>query len=74
MERGAVSTWEAMENLWQHCLYNLLQVNPGNHPLLIAEAVNNPKSHKEKMVEIFFEVFQVPSFFTGYCPVYSLAA
>merc|ERR1719281_1410725 len=38
-----------------------LKVNPADHPVLLTEKPYNPKVSRERMVEIMFETFGVPS-------------
>merc|ERR1712070_827895 len=45
----------------EHTFDEVLQVNPAEHPVLLTEPPYNPKVTRERMVEIMFETFGVPS-------------
>mmetsp|Transcript_46677 Transcript_46677/g.108783 ORF Transcript_46677/g.108783 Transcript_46677/m.108783 type:complete len:402 (-) Transcript_46677:128-1333(-) len=61
IEGGIIEDFEHMHLLWEHMYFNCLQVDdPTQHPVLLTEPPYNPKQNREKMVEIFFESFQVP--------------
>jgi len=40
-----------------------LRVSPQDHPVLMSEPPLNPAANREKMIEIMFEKFNVPSFY-----------
>jgi len=61
MENGIIENFEMMEQLWEHTFVELLDVNPSLHPILLTEPPYNPKPNREKMVELMFEQFGVPS-------------
>jgi len=63
IDHGVITNWEDMEKIWHHSFYNEIHVNPDEHPVLLTEAPNNPKQNREKMMEIMFEKFNVPSFY-----------
>ncbi|KAJ5067138.1 actin-7-related [Anaeramoeba ignava] len=63
MERGIVRNWDNMEKIWDYIFFNELKVEPEDQPLLLSEVPMNPKSNREKITEIMFEVFHVPSFY-----------
>eukprot|EP01052_Picozoa_sp_SAG31_P003031 SAG31_NODE_112_length_24420_cov_19.787550_11_plen_496_part_00 len=60
---GLVTDWEDMENIWRHAFYNEARVAPEESPVLMTEAVLNPKANRERMVQICFETFDVPAFY-----------
>jgi actin beta/gamma 1 len=62
IENGVVNNWKDMERIWHHAFFNELRVAPDEYPVLITEAHQNPKSNRERMTQIFFETFNVPSF------------
>lgn len=65
IEHGIVKNWDDMEKIWHHTFEKELKIDPAEHPVLITEAMRNPTSNREKMIQIFFETFNVPSFYIG---------
>ena len=47
-------------------------VIPSDHPVLLTEPAFNPKAHKEKLAQLFFETFNVPSIYLAMKPVLGL--
>lgn len=64
VKNGVVKDWEHMRKVWHHCFYSELKIDPADQPLLITESPLNSKKSKENTMEIFFESFKVPSFYT----------
>ncbi len=69
-----VIDWDAMEKIWHYIFHDRLQVNPSEHPVLLTESPLNPAKNREKMVEILFENFEVPTIYVSSSAVLSLLA
>eukprot|EP01084_Bolivina_argentea_P234578 394921_1 len=63
-----------MAYFWPH-LFNLeLRITPQEHSLLLTEPPLNPKSNREKTVQLMFETMNVPSMYLANSAVLSLYA
>lgn len=74
IKKGIIVDWDIMEKVWHHTFYNELKVDPQEHPALITDCPQNEAIKKEKAAEIFFENFNVPSFYIGCQAVLALLA
>lgn len=61
IEHGIVTNWDDMETIWYHTFYNELHIAPEKHRFLLTESPLNPIANREKMIQILFEQFRVPS-------------
>ena len=74
IEHGIVTSWDDMERIWEHTFKNELRIHPDEHSVLLTEPPLNPKRNREKMLEIMFEKFDVPSTYIAIQAVLSLYA
>jgi actin-related protein len=62
IERGIITDWNEMEELWHHTFYNELTISPEDQAVFLTESIaKNPRPCREKMTEIMFETFNVPA-------------
>jgi actin len=65
VKSGRIENWDYMTKVWDWTFFNMLRMEPSERPVHITEAPKNPKKNKEKMIEVFFENYQVPSFYVS---------
>jgi actin-related protein len=61
IQNGVIENWDSMEKLWNHTFANELKVSPEEHRVILTEVPLNPAANREKMAQIMFEKFNVPS-------------
>ena len=73
IKHGAFTNEDDIPLVFNHIFNKLgLEGNGVDHPLLIAEALLNPKDNREKISEILFEKYNIPGLVFGYQPSLSL--
>lgn len=72
IDHGVITSWDDMEKIWHHCFFNELRIDPSEHPCMLTEAPMNPQTNREKMINIMFQTFCVPSFYVSIQAVLSL--
>lgn len=72
-QHGVINNWEDMERLWVR-LFEEMKTEAKEHPVLLTEAPLNPRSNRERCMEVFFENFNVPGLFISIQAVLSLYA
>jgi len=60
---GLIKDWDAMEQIWNHTFHERLNINPSDHPILLAEPSFNTRQIREKVAEIMFEKYHTPALF-----------
>lgn len=63
VERGIVNNWDDMEQIWQHGFYSQLRAAPEERAMVLLEPPLNPNPHREKMLQIMVETFNVPAIY-----------
>ncbi|KAI6649634.1 actin [Oopsacas minuta] len=74
IQLGIITDWEHMESIWQHTFHNELNVATEDRPILLTESPLNPRTNRDKIMEIMFETFNIPSLYIAKQPVLSLYA
>ncbi len=70
IERGNITNWDDMEEIWGYSFGTRIKINniidrigiqTPDHPIIISEPVTNYKPNREKITQIFFETYNTPS-------------
>ena len=60
VERGIITDWDNMERIWRDAMFSL-RVKPEKRPVILVEPPMNPKANREKLLQVFFDIFKVPA-------------
>ncbi|PLB36043.1 actin family [Aspergillus candidus] len=63
VQRGAVTDWHDMEAIRNYILHDELKVAPEEHPVLMTDAIHNPRWGRANTTQILFEKFKVPAMY-----------
>ncbi|KAL7719712.1 actin [Entamoeba marina] len=74
INHGIVNNWDDMEYLINHAYYNELHCLPEEQPIVLTEPPLNSKNSREKLTEILFETFEIPSMYLNTTSFFSLYA
>jgi len=73
LQEGKIKRWDDIEMIWDHT-FELLDIEPSYHPVLLTEPPLNPLKNREKMIEVMFEKYRVPAFHVSIQAVLALYA
>jgi len=74
IDNGIIQDYDDQEKVWNYLYNEELKVQREDHPVLMTEPPLNPISQKKKILQIFFETFQVPAMYFAIPAVLSLYA
>ena len=63
---GVIQNWDKMEKIWGYLFKDQLNVDPLEYNIILTQPLMNSKDEKEKMAQIMFETFNVPSLYLAY--------
>lgn len=66
IQRGSINDWGDLEKIYEYIFRSVLETDSSKNPILITRPYGNPKEESEKMIQLMFETFNVPSFYTDY--------
>jgi actin len=73
IEHGIVTNWDDMEKVWHH-LFDQLLAAPEENSVLLTEAPLNPRTNRERMIQLMFETFNTPATYVALPAILSLYA
>mmetsp|Transcript_3973 Transcript_3973/g.6059 ORF Transcript_3973/g.6059 Transcript_3973/m.6059 type:complete len:331 (-) Transcript_3973:2-994(-) len=76
IERGTITNWEDIEEIWNYTFDESLGIFPSEHEIIFLGDRHDHSNHyhTEKMMQIMFERFGVPAFYSGAQDGYTLSA
>lgn len=64
INRGVIQNWDDIEKIYDE-IFQKLQVDQSEYPIFLTQPINNPKPNREKMMNIMFEKYNVPSYYVA---------
>ena len=74
VERGIVTNPDDMAKIWHKVFYNEMRVDPSECSVILSEVTGNTKGNRERMAQIMFETFNVPTLCIGNQSYFSLCS
>ena len=74
IERGIITCWYDMEQIWRYSFDKKLCVDPREHPVLLTVPPLSSPNYFERMAQTMFETFETPAMQTCMQPLLSLFA
>ena len=74
VERGIVTNPDDMAKIWHKVFYNEMRVDPSECAVILSEVTGNTKGNRERMAQIMFETFNVPTLCIGNQSYFSLCS
>ena len=62
IENGIIQNWDDIERIWRHSFYDELHVVPEDYSVLVTEKPLTQRTHREKMMQIMFDTFNVKAY------------
>ena len=63
---GVIQNWDSMEKIWGYLFKDQLSVDPSQYGIILTQPLMNSKDEKERMAQIMFETFDIPSLYLAY--------
>jgi len=57
VDNGIIRSWEDMQHIWDYTWNEKLKIDPTECKVMLTEPPMNPKSNREKLVEVMFEKY-----------------
>lgn len=57
VDNGIIRSWEDMQHVWDYTWNEKLKIDPTECKVMLTEPPMNPKSNREKLVEVMFETY-----------------
>lgn len=72
IENGVINNWDDIERIWRHSFYDELHIVPDDYAVLVTEKPLTQRTHREKLMQIMFETFNVKAYNSQMQPILAL--